>query len=46
MKTILKPDWERKTGFLRYISTQDIFTISSASEAENTSSFLAKPSDI
>jgi hypothetical protein len=24
----------------------DYFTISSASEAENTSSFLAKPSDI
>jgi hypothetical protein len=28
MKTISKPDRGQKTGFLRFISTQDIFTLS------------------
>jgi hypothetical protein len=46
MKTISQPDWERKMGFLRFISTQDIFTLPGTSEAENTSSSLPKPLDI
>jgi hypothetical protein len=46
IEEISKPDWERKAGFLRWVPTLGYFTISSASEAENTSSFLAKPSDI
>jgi hypothetical protein len=40
MKTISKPDWEQETGFLRFISTQDIFTLSLIFQGENYARFL------